>query len=151
MKRKSNIIFNIICLFILLSTTIFLVIMWNKIPSVVVTHYDFMGHADGFGKKSSILLSPIMAWVIFISITVLSLFPSIWNTGVTIKEENRDRVYGVILNMLNILKTVIVFVFCYITVCTALEYRLPGWLTVVEIIAIFGTIIVSIVKLYKVR
>ena len=50
MKRKSNIIFNIICLFILLSTTIFLVIMWNKIPSVVVTHYDFMGHADGFGK-----------------------------------------------------------------------------------------------------
>ena len=72
-------------------------------------------------------------------------------TNVKITEENRDRVYGVILNMLNILKTVIVFVFCYITVCSALEYRLPGWLTVVEIIAIFGTIIVSIVKLYKVR
>lgn len=151
MKKVSNVVFNILCLIMLIGITVFLIIKWDSIPSVVASHYDFAGNVDSFGKKSSILMSPIMAWILYIVITVVSFFPGAWNTGVKVTEDNKERVYGVLLNMMNIIKTIIVFVFCYLTVCMALEYRLPAWLTIVEIGLIFGTIIISIVKLYKVR
>lgn len=151
MKKVSNIIFNILCLIMLIGVTVFLIIKWDSIPSVVASHYDMAGNVDGFGKKNSILIPPIMAWIIFIAVTVISFFPGVWNTGVKVTDENKERVYGVILSMLNVVKTIIIFVFCYTTVCIALEYRLPAWLTIAEIVLILGTIVISIVKLYKVR
>lgn len=151
MNRKSNIIFNILCLVSLIGTTTFLIIKWNSIPSVIVTHYDFFGNADGFGKKTSILLTPIMAWILYIVLTAVAFFPSLWNVGFKITEENKHRVYATVLTMLNIIKTIIIFSFCYMTICTVLEYRLPAWFTIAELITIFGTVIIYLVKLYKVR
>lgn len=151
MRKKSSLIFNILCLVMLIGITVFLIVKWTSIPSVVISHYDFAGNADGFGKKSSVLVPPITAWILYVLMTVISCFPGVWNTGVKVTDENRERVYSVILNMLNIIKTIIVFIFCYMTLCMVLEYRLPAWLSIVEIIVILVTIIGSMVKLYKVR
>lgn len=45
------------------------------------------------GKKSEMLLLPVMAWLLYLLLTVIERFPKIWNTGVTVTEENRERVY----------------------------------------------------------
>lgn len=151
MRRYMNRIINIIGLLMLVALTIYLIIKWKDIPSVIPKHYDFSGNVDSFGKKSAILICPITAWLVYIFITVISFFPQLWNTGVKVTEQNREAVYGIVRNLLSLIKLFIVFTFSYMTVCQVEGYRLPWWFTPVEIVVIIGIIIVYMVKLYKVR
>ncbi|MUT68627.1 DUF1648 domain-containing protein [Paenibacillus sp. NEAU-GSW1] len=50
-KTYSNLWF-LIHLGIIAGTAIYLIAIYDRIPSVMATHFDFQGHADGFSKKS---------------------------------------------------------------------------------------------------
>ena len=45
------------------------------------------------GSKGELVILPIIGWLMYIFLTVIENFPQIWNTGVTVTEENKDRVY----------------------------------------------------------
>jgi len=53
--------------------------------------------------------------------------------------------------MIVILKLFVVLTFTLLMVFSAISKGLPVWLLPVELVGIFGTIIVSLIRLYKVR
>ncbi len=144
-------VINILCLLIMIGTIVWLVAVWDNIPEEIPTHFDYAGNPDSYGSKTDIIVLPIFAWILYGVMVFVELIPGAWNTGVKVTPENQDRVYGIIKGMLVFLKLYIVCLFTLITIFSALAKSLPVWLLPVELVVIFGTIIISIVRLYRAR
>ena len=144
-------IINILCFVIMIGTIVWLAVIWDRIPDEIPTHFDYAGNPDSYDSKTSIIVLPIFAWLLYGMMVFVELIPGAWNTGVKVTPENSERVYGIIKSMLVLLKLYIVILFTVITIFSALAKSLPVWLLPVELIVIFGTIIVSIVRLYRAR
>lgn len=150
-KVKSTpytIILNILSALVLLADYGLLVILWNQIPENIPTHYNFQGQIDNYGDKTSLLIFVGIATALFILLTVLEHFPRIWNTGVTVTNENRETVYKILKNMLVTLKFVIMLTFTAINFFSVFSVSLPAWFTPAFFILTFGTIIFFVILLY---
>lgn len=85
----------------------------------------------------------------YIGMTVIEYYPQIWNTGVTVTDENRERVYRILKNMLGTIKLLTVGVFSFLTVNSILAKDLPAWFLPIFLIVMFGAMIFYIVKLVR--
>ena len=141
---------NTLCLVLLIGILIYLIINWNSIPDKLPGHYNAVGEIDRMGNKGELLVLPIINWLMYLGMTAVERFPSVWNTGVRVTEENRERVYRTIKNMLSTMKLIIVAVFSYLTINSARALPLsPGFLPAF-LILIFGSIILYIIRLVRV-
>ena len=108
MNRKViYLIMNIIGFLALLGSTLFVIIMWSQIPDQIPTHYNFAGEADGYGGKGSLIFMMVLAWFMFILITVLMRFPNTWNMPVKVTAENKARLYSITKAMLEVIKMLV--------------------------------------------
>ena len=146
-KGKIDSILNVLCLIILVSTTLFLVVIWWKIPEKVPMHHDFTGTTDRWGSKLEIIILPILTWIMYVFLTIIERFPQAWNTGVKVTEENKERVYSTLLHLISTIKFISVCLFTYLTVQTALALELSAWFLPIFIFAIFGDLLYWIWKL----
>ena len=76
-------------------------------------------------------------------------FPIIWNTGVTVTEETRVRVYRILKNLLVTIRLVIAAIFAWMPVCSAHSQPLGGWFMPLVMLLVFGPIVVCLVQLYR--
>ena len=145
-KNKYDIGVEIVCLILLIAVSIYLYINWNSIPDQIPGHYNAMGEVDRMGSKNELLVLPVMSWLLYLGMTVLEQFPQVWNTGVTVTEENKERVYRVLKNMLSTVKLIVVAVFVYITINSSRALSLSVWFLPVFMTLMFGSIIFFISK-----
>lgn len=150
-RSKYDIAVNIACVLLLSGIVIYLAVNWSKIPEQIPGHYNVYGVVDRWTNKGELLIPPIVGWIMFIGLTVIGRYPQIWNTGVTITAENRERVYRVIKNMLGTMKLIMCAVFTILTLNSATAKGLPIWFLPVFLVLTFGTIIFSIVRLLQVK
>lgn len=150
-RNKYDVAVNIICLILLLGITIYLGISWSNIPDKIPGHYNSMGGVDAWVNKGKLIILPIVGWTIYLVITVIGQFPKLWNTGVTVTAENKERVYLILKNMLNTVKLLVIIIFAFLTINSALAKNLPIWFLPVFLILIFASIIFFIIKLVKAK
>lgn len=148
-RSKFNRIMDALCLILLAGVILYLIIAWNSIPDRIPGHYNAAGEVDRIGSKKELIITPIVGWIIFIGVSLIERFPQVWNTGVTVTEENRERVYRAIWNMLSTLKLIMVLDFAFLTINSSLSKPLPVWFTPVFLILVFGALIFYIVKVIK--
>lgn len=103
----------------LVAVTIYVIVIYGKIDAEIPTHFNSLGEADAYGSKTTLIVPLIAGWVIYFLVIIIASFPSIWNTGVKITEENREIVYSIIRTMLCILAFSIAVFFSYSVYCTA--------------------------------
>jgi len=139
------------CLLMLAGVTVFLAAAWKSIPAVVPMHHNFAGEADGWGPKSELLSLPVLAWAMYLLISALERFPNIWNTGIRITEENKERAYRTLKNLIASVKLIVVGVFVFLTVETALTFDLPAWFLPAALGILSGDIAYWIWKLVRFR
>lgn len=149
-RSKYDIAVEAACLIILIGSCIYLAAAWGKAPARVPVHYNLAGEVDRMGSKSSVFLLLITNWGLYILVTVLEQFPRIWNTGVTVTERNKRKVYRALKSMLGTEKLVCVLLFGYMTIMSLQGRRLPGAFTLVTLGAIFGTTIFFLFRLARV-
>ena len=94
---------------------------------------------------------PIISWVLYGFITLVERYPQIWNTGVTVTEENCARVYRILKNMIAVIKMLMLAVFASITVLSSLVLRLSIWYLGVFLLMVFGSIAFFLVQLNKIK
>lgn len=154
MKLKKNvydILVEILCLILLVGIWIYLWISWGDIPDQIPGHYNAMGEVDRVGSKTELFVIPIISWIMYLGMTVIEKFPQVWNTGVKVTEENKERVYRVLKNMLSTVKLLTVAVFVYLTIMSAQAIALPVWFLPVFLTLMFGSLIFFIIKLVRVK
>lgn len=150
-RTLYDIILNVICLGLLVGTIIYLGLSWNSIPTNIPGHYNAAGVIDRWGNKGELLITPIVAWIMYIGLTVIEKFPQIWNTGVQVTKQNKEQVFRILKNLIGTVKVWMVSAFTFITINSSLSKALPMWFLPVFLFLVFGSIILFIVKLVKVQ
>lgn len=124
-KTKFGKTMQILSVLCLTASTLFLAAGWNQIPEKVPGHYNFAGEADSMTGKGTLILIPVMNWLMYLGISALEHFPQVWNTGVEITAQNRERVYRVLYHMIVSMKLSVVLIFSFMTVWH--ENYMPSW------------------------
>ena len=150
-KHPLDKLMNRLSLLVLLGTAVFLVLYWKDIPQKVPMHFNAAGQIDRWGSKAELLILPVIAWLLYLLMTVVEQFPGAWNTGVKVTEENRERVYALLGHMLSTLKFLIMVMFAWITLWCALAKPLPVWFLPVVLAAVFGDMLYWLVRLFRAR
>lgn len=148
-RNKYDLFVNILCLILLFGMFLYLILNWGSFPDKIPGHYNYAGEVDRWGNKSELWICPVIALLFYIGFTVLEAFPRLWNTGVRITEENRDRVYRLLKNVVVTMKGVIVVIFTFLSVNSALAKPLPVWFLPVFLILMFGSPAVYLIKMGK--
>lgn len=154
MKIKNSladIIMEVLGLVMLIGTPLYLVIRWSSIPDKLPMHYNFAGEIDRWGGKGEVLFLVVMVWILYLMISLVEHFPSVWNTGVQVTSENRMRVYRTLKYMVKTLKLAMTLVFTFLIFNTVAGTPLPGWFTAVYVILIIGDLAFWLIRLYRVR
>lgn len=105
---------------------------WRALPERVPIHFGFDGKADAWGNRSSSLLLPLLAVLLYGFLTALSRFPHAFNYPVPITPENAETQYRLAVRLLLVLKTALIAVFfaIYIGVSTTaagVQRGLSSW------------------------
>ena len=109
------------------TSKIFLVAMWvltlyvfPKLATTIPIHFNGIGQADNYGDKSTLLILPIIATIIYFVLTLLNKYPHILNYRVNITEDNAHRQYTIATRMLRFTKLAIQLIFSLIILLTYL-------------------------------
>lgn len=136
---------------LVLGTILYLVLMWKSIPDTIPAHYNAAGEVNRWGGKSELLMLPIIGGILYFFITLIQQYPQAWNTGVTVTEENRERVYRILRYLIGTTKLMMLLVFSSLTVLSSLGLALPIWYLGVFLVLLFGSITFFIIQLSKER
>ena len=150
-NSPADIIMEILGLIMLIGTPLYLLIRWSSIPDKLPMHYNFVGEIDRWGGKGEILFLVVMIWILYLMISLVEHFPSIWNTGVQVTSENRARVYRTLKYMVKTLKLVMTLIFTFLIFNTVAGTPLPRWFTPAYLILIIGNFAFWLIRLYRVR
>lgn len=154
MSIKSSfidILKNIFAALILVGTFVFLWLNWGNLPDKIPGHYDAAGAVDRWGDKSELIALPIVAVILFIGITVVEQFPKIWNTGVTVTDQNRGRVYSALKSMIITEKLLVVAVFSFLSIYQASAKALPFLFLPCFFLIMLGSLAFYFLKMRKAK
>lgn len=136
---------------LLLASTVFVIVSWSNVPDRIPTHFNFAGEVDAYGGKGSLIFMMVIAWVMFIGITILMKFPGTWNMPVKVTAENKNRLYGITRGMLEIIKMLSTLLFIALFVSAAIAATLPPWFTIAILAAIMLSCVIGTWLMFKNR
>lgn len=142
---------NALSFLLLAGVTVWLCLTWGSIPAQVPLHYNAAGQIDRWGGKGTLMALGVIAWVLYGLLTAAEQFPSAWNTGVKITEENRERVYALLGHLLSTLKLVICAMFVWILAAAARCRPLSAWFLPVVLGAVFGDMLYWFIRVFRAR
>lgn len=147
-------IFEVFGILILVSFWIFTLNYFKQLPEIIPTHFRMNGEADGFGSKWFIFGLPIIGTALYIVLSILSKYPNKMNYSVTITEENAEKLYAIMTQMLRVMKVCLVIVFFnleYKTVQLALDFNdiFGKWSLVLDLSLIFIPLFYFLIKFSK--
>lgn len=94
------------------------VYFYGELPDTIPSHYGSNGEADGFSKKATLWILPIIGGLMFLGLFKLKKYPHLFNYPQPITEDNAERMYQNGVRMLRCLNAIITCVFAYITYST---------------------------------
>ena len=80
---------NLFSILVLILAFLYPLLKWNQIPDTIITHWGFSGQPDGWGPKGTIWIIPIVSLVLYLPLTILERFPSVWNVPVRTTQKNQ--------------------------------------------------------------
>lgn len=137
---------NILSFLAVIFPFLYLLLSWDQIPDTIITHWGFSGQPDGWGSRQTLLILPFISLFLYLPMTVLERFPSVWNVPVKITDENQKWVYQNIKTMLILMKFFMTAMLAYLTVCSARQKDLGALATAVFLAFMFGAMIFFIIR-----
>lgn len=142
-------IVNLTSLALLAGVFAFLFFCWDTLPDKIPAHYNLAGTIDRWGSRWELLACPVIAAGLYALISVVARFPQLWNTGVTVTEENRERVYLELKNLIVTMKLSIVLIFVFLTVYSCSLRPLPTWFYPAVLLVMFGPLVHFLARVYR--
>ena len=100
-------------------------------------------------KRNNIIPILVIAWVIFLLMTVLVKFPKTWNIPVTVTKENFERVYSITRGMMEVTKLLAVLLMAVTIITSVKGATLPFVIMGILMAAILLTVVIGIYMLYR--
>jgi len=138
---------------LLAGTVVFIALRWRYLPEQVPTNYNFAGEITNYGSRWTLLIMPIIGFLVDITVAITMRFPQSWNAGVRITVYNRVRVYRVLRDFMAELRLccALLFVFISVWICLTPEH-MPSWvLLTVTFLLILAPMIRYFVRVARAR
>ncbi len=115
---------------------------YASLPEQVPMHFDATGQPDNYGPRAMIWLLPAVAAMLWTGLSVLSLFPHVYNYPYTLTDENRARQHRNARQMVITLKMLVTLLFASIVwqvIETALgrPNAIANWVFVGVLVSVF--------------
>ncbi len=137
---------------LLLGSIVYILIVWQKLPERIPTHYNFAGEIDGYGGRGSLLLMPIIGLATDLTVAICGRFPQSWNTGARVTVLNRARVYRLIRDLMADLRLSMALAFAGFAVYQAsLPEHFSGNVTGIMLILIFAPLVRYFIRLARAK
>lgn len=107
----GEVIVEILMLLVVVGSIVYFFFSYSKLPETVPNHIDLKGQIDGYGKKTSNLILPILQLVFYIGLSVLQKFPNIYNYPIEVTEKNMDSLYALGVKAVSRMKFFVVLIF----------------------------------------
>lgn len=140
-NTKFQIVMEVIAIIILVSMVAVLIIRWKELPDQIPGHYNAIGEVDRWGSKGELIMLPVLSIFLYLLITIVTAFPSIWNMPVTITEANREKVYSCMKSMMALIKVEVLAVFFCMNYNSMEATSLSPLFLPLFLVVIIGTII----------
>jgi hypothetical protein len=85
----------------------------GRLTGLIPTHFNFASQPDAWGKPSILPIVPVVAVVLYLLLTVLARFPSVFNYPVEVTAENRPRLEALAIDLIAWLKMEMVCLFAW--------------------------------------
>lgn len=83
-----------ICSIVTLIVIVVLVLInYSALQDTIPTHYNLTGTADSYGNKIAIWIFPLVAFLMYSGLSILTKYPHKFNYPVTITDQNVRKVY----------------------------------------------------------
>jgi uncharacterized membrane protein len=110
-----------------LVSIIFLIAMWLqtaytliKLPAIIPIHFNAAGKADNYGDKTTLLILPILATIIYFAFSALNKYPHNFNYTSRITAANAQQQYIIATRLLRFIKMAVLIIFNLIILFTYL-------------------------------
>ena len=150
-NTKADRILDLIGWIMLIGTLAYLILGWSSFPDQIPMHYNGAGEIDRWGGKGEIIIIEVVMWILYLGIGLVEKYPQIWNTGVEVTPQNKERVYRILKYMLKTLKTLTALIFAYLIVNSLQGTPLPGWFTPAVMILVFGDMAFWLLRLFRIK
>ncbi len=136
---------------IIIAIWLLLWLHYFDLPEEIPTHYNIHGKADAYGAKYNLFFLPIIATILFVSITILNRYPHIFNYPTPITKENALRQYTLATRLIRGTKLLTSILFLIIMLNTTnisqvSAGRLNLWMIFAVIFLIFIFLIIYVIK-----
>lgn len=109
---------------------VYILLLWNKLPTRIPVHFNFALKPDAFGSKNELIILAGVASLLFLGISLLNRFPHLFNYPVTITPENAMVQYTRATRILRLLKTILLCLFAGIAGLSGLHAQSASlWVT----------------------
>ncbi|MDX5478496.1 MAG: DUF1648 domain-containing protein [Cyclobacteriaceae bacterium] len=130
------------------------VYFYPELPDRIPKHYDAAGQVTAYGGKGMLWIVPILGLITYATLFFINKVPHIYNYPIEITPENAERQYRMATRMIRTLNVIIVSTFLYSfygTIQNALgnQVGLGKGFMPFFLIALFGTIVVYLVKAFS--
>lgn len=147
-REKLDLFLEAISIAVIIFVLVYTLLQFNSLPEKIPSHFDSTGTPDDYQNKNSIWVLPIIGLVIYLVITFLSQYPHTFNYMVKITEENAETQYRKAVRMINLIKTITIIAFGYISfssiqIAKGLQAGLGFWFVPVLLTTLFGAIYYS--------
>jgi len=124
------------------------------LPQRIPTHFDASGQPNGWGSPAALWLLPGIGWALYLLITLVSMFPAAFNFPVRVSAANRAQLEALTQRMLAWVKLELACLFLYIqfSILESVrqgQSRLNPWFMPVFMAAVFGTVIVHGIAVFR--
>lgn len=151
-NTKTDILLNIAAIACLAAITVYLLVHWSQIPMTIPGHYTADGRVDNWTARATLWQLPVLGWVLYVVITILEQFPRVWNTGVTVTEENRAAVYRTLKTMIGWVKLAVCALLSVVTLASLGNgYKIFLALAGAGLLATFGLVIYFVHRLLRLK
>ncbi len=126
----------------------------HPLPARIPTHFDLLGHVNGWGSSRSLLFMPIVGVGLYLLLTVVSRFPSTFNYPVKVTELNRAQLESLALNLISWIKAELLVFFAWMEFVMVQAARHPErgfqpYPVLMFLGVLFATIIGHIVAIFR--
>ena len=151
---KSNLFDKImaaLAMLILLAATFFVLLNWSHLPEQIPSHYNFKGQPDAYGGKGTLIVLMVMGWIMIPLMMILSKFPKLYSTGVERTPANEAVINRITRDLISFMEAAVSILFAYMMIVPVTGSDMGVWFMPVFLGLIFGSIIVTVVRLIRNR
>lgn len=118
---------------------------WPGLPAEVPSHFGFGGSPDDWSGRGIVWLTPAVALVLYVLLTVVRLYPKAMNYPVKLTPENTSRQYALAVSVLGWLKAEVAWTFAYLSwteirVAEGRAAALGAWFLPVVLVVVGATV-----------